>query len=211
MAKISTKPISTLRFDPKNARRHSQRNLDTIEKSLREVGAGRSLVAAADGTILAGNATLEAAGQAGFEDALIVETDGTQLVVIKRTDLQSGDDLSTKLALYDNRAAEFADWMPERIQELQFESPDLLASMFTEQEVTAILRQIDADATTEQLAEEAESANAEDFVQFKFGDYTGRVAKAAYEKFITVYEATKAEHGYVMMDDVIQNLMGFDA
>jgi hypothetical protein len=208
--KITEKSLSAVRFDPKNARRHSKRNLDTIENSLREVGAGRSLVAASDGTILAGNATLEAAAQAGFDSILEIETDGTQLVVLRRTDLTAGDDLATKLALYDNRAGELADWQPAAIAEISMTSPELLDAMFTDREIDAILAKMDAEPS-----ENGQASNEPDlagqFVQFKFGDYSCRVNNAVYERFMALYEREKAEHGYVMLDDVISRLMGIQS
>ncbi len=52
--------------DPRNARKHSDRNLAQIEAALREVGAARSIVADEHGTVLAGNATVQAAARAGL-------------------------------------------------------------------------------------------------------------------------------------------------
>jgi len=47
--------IADLTHDPKNARKHGKRNLDTIAKSLEECGAARSIVIDENGVILAGN------------------------------------------------------------------------------------------------------------------------------------------------------------
>ena len=57
----TTIKISDLKPDNRNARKHSERNLSAIENSLREVGAGRSIVIDETGTVLAGNATIKAA------------------------------------------------------------------------------------------------------------------------------------------------------
>lgn len=48
--------------DPRNVRRHPDRNLNMVEQSLREVGAARSIVVDEEGTILAGNATWDISG-----------------------------------------------------------------------------------------------------------------------------------------------------
>jgi DNA modification methylase len=100
--------LSSLIPDPRNARRHPDRNRSMVEQSLREVGAARSIVVDEDGTILAGNATVAAAPQVGIDRVRIVETDGTELVAVRRSGLTPGQ--KQRLALWDNRSAELADW-----------------------------------------------------------------------------------------------------
>lgn len=90
-----------------------------IETALNRVGAGRSLVATKDGTIIAGNATLEAAASAGIEEAIIVPTYGDRLIIHQRMDLETGDARSVELAIYDNRAGELATWDPDVLAELE--------------------------------------------------------------------------------------------
>ncbi|MDP9366390.1 MAG: hypothetical protein M3Q10_19565, partial [Chloroflexota bacterium] len=57
-------PLSALVPDPRNARKHNDRNLALIEQALREVGAARSVVVDEAGTVLTGNATVAAAAKA---------------------------------------------------------------------------------------------------------------------------------------------------
>ncbi len=111
--------IADLKPDKCNARKHTPRNIGMIEKSLQEVGAARSIVIDEDNNILAGNGTVEAAGNAGIEKMQIVETDGNEIVAVRRRGLSV--DQKKKLALYDNRTAELADWNVEAIQELNEE------------------------------------------------------------------------------------------
>lgn len=113
-----TTNIDQLKFDPNNARVHSQKNLQVIEESLQRNGFGRSVLLAKDGTILAGNATIEAAGQVGFDDVIVVETDGTKIVAVKRTDLSPDDPEAVGLAISDNAAATYADWQVHKLKEL---------------------------------------------------------------------------------------------
>lgn len=100
--------LTDLTPDLKNARRHTARNLAQIETALREVGAARSIVVDETGTILAGNATVEAARRAGIDRLRIVETDGTELVAVRRSDLSP--EQKRRLAIFDNRTAELAEW-----------------------------------------------------------------------------------------------------
>lgn len=110
-----------------------------IESALREVGAARSIVVDEDGVILAGNATVEAAAAAGIERVLTVDADGETLVAVRRTGLTP--EQKTKLALYDNRTAELADWDPAVLESLA-EDVDL-SGLFFDDELTAILAGLD--------------------------------------------------------------------
>lgn len=90
-------PISSLHEDPKNARRHGQKNLDAIVRSLSEVGQQKPIVVDASGKIIAGNGTFRAATSMGWTDIAAVQFDG--------------DGRKAKqFALADNRTAELAEW-----------------------------------------------------------------------------------------------------
>lgn len=99
--------------DPENARVHDDANRAAIRSSLDQFGAGRSILADADGIIRAGNGTFEAASEAGLP-MRVVETDGSELVVVKRTDLRG--DRARAMGIADNRAAEMARWDAERLR-----------------------------------------------------------------------------------------------
>lgn len=68
---------SALRPDPRNARKHTSRNRQLLSASLAEVGAARSIVIDEDGTILAGNATAEAARKKGLRLQILVSRSQT--------------------------------------------------------------------------------------------------------------------------------------
>lgn len=107
---------SELLQDKKNYRRHSDENRRVIRKSIDECGLGRSVVVDADGVLIAGN------GVASVVDkdtpVQVVETDGSTLVVVKRTDLHEGDVKRKKLALADNAASDGVEWDTENLCEL---------------------------------------------------------------------------------------------
>ena len=79
-----------------------------VADALREVGAARSIVIDENGVILAGNATIEAAAEAGIENLQIIDVDGETIVAVRRSGLT--EEQKMRLALYDNRTAELADW-----------------------------------------------------------------------------------------------------
>jgi DNA modification methylase len=105
--------------DKRNARKHNPRNVGMISRSLQETGFGRSILLAKDGTVLAGNATIEAAAEVGMEDVIIVQSDGTKVIAVQRTDLEPGSEMATKISLADNRAAELAEWDTDILAGLQ--------------------------------------------------------------------------------------------
>ena len=105
--------ISELIPDAKNARAHNPRNVGMIVNALHEVGAARSIVIDEDGNILAGNATIEAAAEAGIENVEIIEADGETIIAVRRTGLT--DEQKTRLKYFDNQTAAIADWDPDVI------------------------------------------------------------------------------------------------
>ena len=105
--------IKDLKPDVENARAHNPRNVGMIVNALHEVGAARSIVIDEQGNILAGNATIEAAAEAGIENLQIVDVDGETIVAVRRSGLTP--EAKKRLAYFDNRTAELADWDAEQI------------------------------------------------------------------------------------------------
>lgn len=141
MAKRKTlTKLSDLTPDMANANKGTERGRYMVEASLTETGAGRSIVADKDGRIIAGNKTLEAwAGMGGA--VKIVETDGQELVVVQRTDLDLSDPKgkARKLAYYDNRAGQVGlEWDAEQLLADVNAGVDL-AAMFKGAEIAEIL------------------------------------------------------------------------
>lgn len=101
-------------FDRNNYRKHSDKNKSLIRKSLKECGAGRSIITDKNGEIIAGNGVYEQAKALNIP-IKIVETDGSELVVVKRTDLATEDEKRKKLALMDNSTSDQVEWDLENI------------------------------------------------------------------------------------------------
>lgn len=97
--------IKDLKFDDKNFNKHTEYGMSLLEKSLKENGAGRSILIDKDNNIIAGNGIIEAAGQAGFEKVKIVETTGDEIIAVKRTDLKLDSKKGREMALADNATA----------------------------------------------------------------------------------------------------------
>lgn len=119
-------PVTTLRElrpDPKNARTHTPRNIEMLADSLRAVGAGRSIVIDEEGEILAGNGLCEAAAEAGITKVQVIDADGDTIIAVRRTGLTPAQKM--KLAIYDNRTAELAEWDPSMLKTLMADGLDL--------------------------------------------------------------------------------------
>lgn len=105
-----------IKFDKRNYRRHSDENKRIIKKSLEELGAGRSVLIDKNDTLIAGNGVFEQAQKLGIP-VRVIETDGTELVAVKRTDLATGDEKRKKLAMADNVASDLSDFDDDLLHE----------------------------------------------------------------------------------------------
>ena len=123
-----------IKFDSRNYRKHNDKNKELINKSLEECGAGRSILIDSENEIIAGNGVYEQAKQLGLKTK-IIETDGSELVIVKRTDLKTEDEKRKKLAVMDNSTSDTSEFDIELLQEdfgipelqdLGIEIPDLL-------------------------------------------------------------------------------------
>lgn len=112
-----------IKFDKHNFRKHSDRNKELIRKSLDECGAGRSILVDNENEIIAGNGVYEQAKAQGIP-VKVVETDGSELVVVKRTDLSTNDERRKKLALADNATADNVEWDDEALH-MDFDTDEL--------------------------------------------------------------------------------------
>lgn len=133
--------IAELKPDPKNARKHSRRNIDMLADSLRQVGAARSIVIDEEDVILAGHGVIEAARLAGIDRMRVIEADGNEIIAVRRSGLTERQ--KRKLSLYDNRVAELADWAPEKLADLIHEDEHLLAGMFSADELSDLLKDLE--------------------------------------------------------------------
>jgi len=123
-------PLKTLSHDPQNARRHSKRNLDAVRASLEEHGQVKPVVAMPDGTVIAGNGTLEAARSLGWEYLAVVTFMGDAHA-------------ARRYGVQDNRTAELADWdddaLASILSDMRTEDADLEALGFSDVELDRLL------------------------------------------------------------------------
>ena len=128
--KIIKRNVNELSQDPANARKHNERNIESIVASLRRFGQQKPIVIDSSGVVRAGNGTLEAARQLGWESIECVETT-----------LKGSDAISYAIA--DNRTAELAEWDDEvlvaQLNGLLVDDSELMeATGFTEEELAEL-------------------------------------------------------------------------
>lgn len=102
MAVTKQANIKELIPDSKNFNKHSEYGMSLLEKSVGKFGMGRSILLDKNNKIIAGNGITETAGQLGIEDVEIVETDGSKIVAVKRTDIDLDTPEGREMALADN-------------------------------------------------------------------------------------------------------------
>jgi ParB-like chromosome segregation protein Spo0J len=121
--------LEDLVTDDSNVRRHGKRNIDAIKASLERFGQQKPIVVDADNVVRAGNGTLEAARELGWDSIACV-----------RSDL-AGIELSA-FAIADNRTAELASWSDELgavLKEIVDDNDDLSALGFDADEYGVLL------------------------------------------------------------------------
>ncbi len=149
--------IKDLKSDHKNARRRTDRSAELIKESLQRYGAARSIVIDEDNRILAGNGTIEGAKEAGINRIRVIETDGDEVIAVRRTGLT--EEQKVGLALADNRTADLSEWDQEMLNRLG-EQHDI-SLFFSQDDLDGILEtdveplppedfdEVDDDITTE--------------------------------------------------------------
>lgn len=113
--------LRDLTLDPHNANRGTARGREIVGESIEQLGAGRSILVDRNGTVIAGNKTLEQALALGME-VRVVKSDGSKLVVVQRDDLvldegSNPENVARQLAYLDNRSSELGlDWDVDVLQ-----------------------------------------------------------------------------------------------
>jgi 16S rRNA G966 N2-methylase RsmD len=96
---VESLPVEVLVLDPRNARKHDEKNLSAIAGSLDRFGQRKPIVVTSENVVVAGNGTLTAAVSLGWENIDVV-----------RVPDDWSDDQVKAFALADNRTAELAVW-----------------------------------------------------------------------------------------------------
>ena len=94
--------IDDLIQDDHNFNKGTEEGAQLIERSFKDYGAGRSVLIDKNNRIIAGNKSQKGAKGAGIKKVRVIETDGTELIAVKRTDLSLDSKEGREMALLDN-------------------------------------------------------------------------------------------------------------
>ena len=153
--------IKELKFDDKNFNKHTEFGMSLLEKSLKENGAGRSILIDKDNNIIAGNGIIEAAGQAGFDKVKIVETTGDEIVAVKRTDISLNSKKGRKMALADNATAR---------ADLEWDFDNMMDELTPEEAKEWGVEEIKTGLDSEKVIENREPTITSSFITFDYSD-----------------------------------------
>jgi ParB-like chromosome segregation protein Spo0J len=181
-------PIGRVIPDSANARIHPSNNQEAIRRSIKQFGAGRSIVLDREGVVRAGNGTVEAAKEVGIEQILVVRPKPGQLVAVQRDDWSATE--ATAYAIADNRSGDLArfdnDVLTKQLEALQADGMDIEDVGFTQKDLNKLLKDLGkAEAAAEEPeAEDYEAkfqlvieCQSEDQQQELFEELTGRDIK----------------------------------
>lgn len=171
-----------------------------VADSIRRFGFGAPILArAADRRIISGHTRYEAAILLGLAE-----------VPVRYLDLSEYE--AAALALADNRLGEIAEWDTDRLARLllDLDAHDVKVDDlgWSEADLDGLLAAYLPTPAPGETSPDA--AEGPDVVDFKFGDYSGKVPRAAYSRFVEAYKARKSGGSEVMFGDVIASWLGLD-
>ena len=112
--------IEQLAQDQHNFNKGSEQGQELMERSFKEMGAGRSILIDRNGNIIAGNKSQKTAIAAGIKKVRIIETTGDELVAVKRTDVDIDSAEGRKMAYLDNLTTQVnLTWDQTELQAVQ--------------------------------------------------------------------------------------------
>jgi hypothetical protein len=103
--KIEMVSVASLRFDDQNARIHPPENRAMLRASLEKFGQRKPIVTTSDNTVIAGNGTLLAASELGWDKVAIV-----------RAPEDWSEEMIRAYAIADNRSADLSEFDPTVLQ-----------------------------------------------------------------------------------------------
>lgn len=153
-----------IKFDARNYRIHNDKNKKLISNSLKELGTGRSIIIDAENEIIGGNGVYAEAKKLNIP-VKIIETNGKELIALKRTDLKTNDEKRKKLAILDNSTTDTSEFNMDML--LEDNTPEQLAELGIEIETTDVpIEQVEEDDIPEEIQTRTQKGDL-----WKLGDH----------------------------------------
>lgn len=176
--KIEQVPISDLKLDRYNVRKHDARSVEAIARSLAEFGQRRPIVVRKN-TVIAGNGTLQAAISLGWQD-----------ISVTRVPADWTDQQARAFAIADNRTSELSEWDSEALMAAlqDFDEPLVEAAGFDPADLSTLATEPAAHIPAPGSADYAEVPEADNYQQ----QYGVNVLCDGPDDQMKVYEAVTA-------------------
>ena len=150
--------IEELVQDEHNFNKGTDEGGKLMERSFKEMGAGRSVLIDKHGKIIAGNKSQKAAIAAGIKRVRVIETTGDELIAVKRTDVELESEQGRKMALLDNLTTQVnLAWDETELQTVQTDVEGFNVSDFTDGLPDYIREQLEAEEETAAAADERDN------------------------------------------------------
>ena len=112
--------ITDLHQDVHNFNKGTEQGQQLMERSFKELGAGRSILLDKNGNIIAGNKSQQAAIAAGIKKVRVIETNGDELVAVKRMDVDIDSAEGRRMAYLDNLTTQVnLEWDQTELEAVQ--------------------------------------------------------------------------------------------
>ena len=146
--------VSAVKPDPRNARKHNDRNLETIKNSLETYGQRKPIICNKKTKLIeAGNGLWLAAKELGWTEIAAVFVD-------------DDDQLARAYSLMDNQAALLSEWnlplLKDTLEQLDTGACDMSITGFTADEIEELMTQYYAPVSIDDLLKEVDIAKAID-------------------------------------------------
>jgi len=172
--------LTTVILDNHNLNEGTVRGEHLLSQSITTLGIGRGGFADGNRVMMGGNKTVSAAIAANLTKAIFFQTDGTQLVAVRRKDVSIKSEMGQLLKLADNRVHEINYAVSNEELLFHIENGLDLTPYFTEAELVEIIGKIQPE-TDEPKKGGGGSAK----------DKTFHLAFTSQEYFFVVAELTK--------------------
>lgn len=185
-----TVPLKDLILDPRNARLHTESNIDAIKASLSEFGLRKPIIINAERIVLAGNGTVRAARELGWKQIEALVFEGTE-------------EEERAFAIADNRSAELGTWDETGLAELLTGLNDqlLAAAGYTPLAVDDLLASI-------QENEDVEYPDVDPrFTALASRSLILTYPKADFDKVVTRFSAVRNAHGLDSNSEALMYLL----
>ena len=166
-----------------------------MERSFKEMGAGRSVLIDKHGKIIAGNKSQKAAIAAGIKRVRVIETTGDELIAVKRTDVELESEQGRKMALLDNLTTQVnLAWDEAELQTITGEIEGFDASDFG--------LEIEPAVSPDDFGEDFSLPEGDhtDFRRYGF-----MLHDSQYERAVIALKMAKADEGFKAYCDAQQN------